>query len=171
MRLYQVFVFCLDVSSSPLLPSCIACKSTFLYLSSGTNSFCALTQIFEQATPLSTKPPSLQFSYRLYCDFYWAKVFPIWCWYSNITDITFEKWDHLCSYQSNCWRKLSAARDFSLNVCIQCTILSIRCKLLLELVCVELRDAGQLIHNVWCALIRWHVYLSTCSWRNVYIKS
>ena len=54
--------------------------------------------------------------------------------------------------------KLSAARDFSLNVCTQCTILSIRCKLLLELMCVELRDAGQLIHNVWCAPIRCHVF-------------
>ena len=69
VRLYQVFVFCLDVSSSPLLPSCIACKSTFLYLSSWTNSFCALTQIFEQSSPLLYKI-SLQFYSRLYCDSY-----------------------------------------------------------------------------------------------------
>ena len=69
VRLYQVFVFCLDVSSSLLLPSCITCKSTFLYLSSWTNSFCALTQIFEQSTPLLYKT-SLLFSSRLYCDFY-----------------------------------------------------------------------------------------------------
>ena len=69
VRLYQVFVFCLDVSSSSLLLAVLPVRvlSSICHLEQ--TLFCALTQIFEQSTPLLYKT-SLQFSSRLYCDFY-----------------------------------------------------------------------------------------------------